>query len=138
MFSPARPDAPFTGIAVTDIGKAAAAVLVNPSAHANKIYNLGSNAQTFDDIANAFTQSLERKIEYVKVPYEKFKQFCVDTCWPEWTIDGVVGYFKAVDRGSSHVVDTSAVATYTSITGLEPLTVQQWVTQQADVFKERK
>ena len=36
--SPLKADVLFTGIAVSDIGKAAAEVLVNPLPHANKTY----------------------------------------------------------------------------------------------------
>eukprot|EP00730_Choanoeca_flexa_P020462 TRINITY_DN9993_c0_g1_i1.p3 TRINITY_DN9993_c0_g1~~TRINITY_DN9993_c0_g1_i1.p3 ORF type:complete len:115 (+),score=20.03 TRINITY_DN9993_c0_g1_i1:1221-1565(+) len=40
MYTPAKPDAAFTPIAVQDVGLAAANILTNPEKHQNKTYNV--------------------------------------------------------------------------------------------------
>ena len=131
--SPSRADASFTGMAVSDIGKAAAAVLVNALPHANKTYTLGSTSHTFDDVAKAFSQTLGREIKYVRQPYDEFKQTFVEMGWAEWLIQGLIEYFKLIDCGSGCL--PSGVSTFKSITGEDPVTIQQWVASVSDDFK---
>lgn len=133
IFSPSKADVAFTGMAVSDIGKAAAAILVNPSPHANKTYTLGSASHTFNDIVKAFSEALGREIKYVQQPYDEFEQTFVEMGWPDWLIQGVIEYFRLIDCGSGCL--PSGVSTFKSITGQDPLTIQQWVALVSGDFK---
>ena len=44
IYGPARPDARFTPVAVSDIAESAAAILVNPAPHVGKTYRLTAPA----------------------------------------------------------------------------------------------
>jgi uncharacterized protein YbjT (DUF2867 family) len=61
-------------IASSDIGRVAAAVLIDPIPHIGKSYELtGPDRLSFPQIAAIFTEILGRPIEYVDIPADVFK-----------------------------------------------------------------
>lgn len=61
-------------ITSTDIGRVAAAVLADPTAHIGKSYVLtGLDRLSFNEIAGIFSEMLGRSITYVDVPADEFK-----------------------------------------------------------------
>ncbi|XP_062520702.1 uncharacterized protein LOC134195656 [Corticium candelabrum] len=135
MYGAVNPDAAFTPIAVSDIGKASAAVLANPGLYANKTFKLATKACTYNDVVKAFSESLGREIKYVQVPYEAAKKGVMDMGIQEWQADGMVELMKIVSSGSPITNDPEGVIHFKSITGSDPITVQQWVAAVAGGFK---
>lgn len=54
-------------ITVEDAGKAAAAVLADPTKHADKTYTVASDRQSMGEIAIAFSKVLGKEVKYVQI-----------------------------------------------------------------------
>ena len=134
IFCPVDPTKPYTPVAVGDAGKAAAAVLADPSKHANKTYKIISDRHTFGDVAAAFSEALGKQVNYVRVPYEAAKVAFLGMGYPEWQVDGIMELYKLIDSGSP-VINQADVSEYTQITGEQPTDLKTWVGQVAGAFK---
>ena len=74
-------------IAGSDVGAAAAAVLVNPAPHIGKIYDLtGLRSMTMAEYAQEFSGALGRTIQYVNVPPQIWAAKLRETRMPEHLI----------------------------------------------------
>ena len=135
VYGPAKPNAAFTPVAVSDIGKASAVVLANPGLYANKTFKLATKSSTHADLVKAFSQSLGREIKYVQLPYSAVKEAFNGKGLPEWQVDGLMQVYKMIDDGSPVTNDPEGAAHFKTITGSDPLTVEQWVEAVADGFK---
>jgi len=62
IISPVDPTKLYTPVAVGDAGKAAAAVLANPSKHVNKTYTVVNNRHTLNDAAKALSEALGKEV----------------------------------------------------------------------------
>jgi uncharacterized protein YbjT (DUF2867 family) len=136
FYGPQKGDAPFTPIAVQDIGEAAAIILANPASHVNQTYNLTTKAYTNNQLATAFSLVLNKEVKYVQVPYEAAKKSFMDHGYPEWQVDGIMELFKLIDAENKAINHESA--DFKKITSRNPTTMQQWVAQVAGVFGREK
>lgn len=134
IYGPTNPNAIYNPVAVSDVAESTANVLLNPAAHAGKTYTVNSaKATTPADIAAAFTAAVGKTVTYVQVPYAAAKASFVGAGWPEWQVDGILELFNLYDADSS--VTHNASQDFKTITGKEPLTVEQWVANVAGAFK---
>lgn len=66
-------DAKYAPIATEDIGRVVATLLTNPASHAGKSYDLfGPKIVSMEEVAEVFTEVLDRKITYVPIDTETF------------------------------------------------------------------
>ena len=135
FYSPQDPARPYTPIVVADAGRAAASILVNPSAHLGKTYKLVSDRHTLGDVEREFSLALERKVKFVRVPYETEKKSMLAVGLPEWQANGVFEMYRLVDSGSP-VINVADMGAYKAITGEEPTDLRTWVRQVAAAFKD--
>ena len=133
IYCPADPDKPYTPVAVEDAGKAAAAILANPSAYANKTINVVSDRQTFNKVAQGFSAALGKEVKYVRVPYEAAKKSFLGMGYPEWQVDGILELYKLID--SSNPVMSIDNSTLPQITGDEPTHLEKWLAKYAGGFQ---
>ena len=68
FYSATRPDAPFSTIAVSDVGDAAAVVLAQPAKHAGKKYLLASRPWTNQELAGILTKFINLPGKTVRDP----------------------------------------------------------------------
>ena len=133
IYAPAKPDAPFTPIAVQDIGLAAANILTNPSAHHGKTYNLTTGTMTHASAAASFGKVLGKAVDYVQVPYPAAKETFLGFGMPEWQVDGVMELFRYFDASSK--LTNNPNSDFKTITGQDPLDVEAWVTPMKGAFQ---
>ncbi len=135
MYNPTDPDKPFTIIAVEDIGKASAAILVNPEKYANKTVTLVSDLRTYNDVAKAFSEALGKEIKYLRVPYEAAKKGMMGGGIPEWQAEGVIELSKLIDASSPALSSDRDLGLYKQITGEDPTDLKKWVTKYSAAFQ---
>jgi len=133
FFGAQNPDAKYTPVAVADVGEAIGAVLVNPTAHMNKIYSVSSSSTSQNEIAVAFTKATGKPVEYVQIPYDKAKTSFMSAGYPEWQVDGILELQRLIDQGSP--ITNNQSQDFKLITGHDPLTFEQWVTPLGPAFK---
>jgi uncharacterized protein YbjT (DUF2867 family) len=122
-----------TPVAVSDVGKACADILADPTKHVGATYHLVSPAYSLDDMAAELTKALGKEVKQTTVPYDVAKQAFLGMGFPEWQVDGIMELYKFMDDGSdcSNILDTGDIEL---ITGEKPTTIADWVSQNAGGF----
>ena len=134
IITPVNPSKSYTPVVVGDAGKAAAAVLADPSKHANKTYAIVSDRHTHNDVAKAFSEALGKEITITTNTYEEAKKFIMGIGLPEWQVDGILELYKLIDSGSS-TTNQEHFSDFKDITGEEPTSLKNWVKAVAPAFK---
>ena len=134
IYCPVDPEKPYTPVVVEDAGKAAAAILADPSKHAGKTYNVVSDRITYNDVTQGFTEALGKEIKYNRVPYEAAKQAFLGMGLPEWQVDGILELFKLFDSGAPET-NIADLSDYEKITGEKPTSLKAWITKYAPGFQ---
>ena len=134
IITPVNPSKSFTPVVVGDAGKAAAAVLADPSKHASKTYVIVSDRHTHNDVAKAFSEALGKEITVTTSTYEEAKKFMMGLGFPEWQVDGILEVYKLIDSGSS-TTNQENLSNFKDITGEEPTNLKDWVKAVASAFK---
>ncbi len=104
------PFAPDVRLSLVDVrdNAAVAAKVLSERGHEGKIYELtGPVALTFPQIAEKLSSALKRKINYVQVSMDQWKQGFAATGAPGWLIDQVVELYLTFVPANSVVTDTS-------------------------------
>jgi len=131
---PVDPTKPYTPVTVTDVGRAAAAILSDPSKHVKKGYSIVSNRHTHGDVAEIFSEVLGKEVTITTTKYEEAKQFLMNAGMPEWQTEGVLEVYKLINSGST-AVNQENLSNFKDITGEEPTSLKDWVNGAAPAFK---
>ena len=136
IFWPVDPTKMVAAVAAsTDAGKFGAAVLSNPSKHANKVYTVISDRYTYKDLAATFSEVLGKEIKYVKISFEELKQAVRAAGVPEWQVEPLIELQKLVDCGTPLTTfSDSDISVFTDVTGDQPTSIKTWVSQMASAF----
>jgi uncharacterized protein YbjT (DUF2867 family) len=97
-------DTPISFVDARDVA-AVAAICLTESGHTNQSYVLtGSEAMTFDEIADLFSTGLDRSIAYVDVPPADLKAAGLTGGEPEWYLDAELELFACWKQGAGTAV----------------------------------
>ena len=134
IYGPLDPTKQVARVSAADIGKASAAVLVNPTKHADKTYDIISDRHTYGDVAAAFGEALGKTVTYNRVPYDAAKQGALDMGMLEWEVEGLMELFKLIDSASP-VINPQDISHFHQITGEEPINLRAFVAQVKAAFQ---
>ncbi len=132
IYGPANPNAKIATISVADVAAAFAVILANPKLHAGKTYRLASKPYSHNELAAAFSKATGKQVDYVQVPYEGAKQAFLGLGIPEWQTDGILELLHHVDSGAKYY---SATPDFRTLTGRDPISVEEWTAQVGQAFK---
>lgn len=133
--TPGDPTKPFSAVVVADAGKAAAAIMADPEKHFGKTYKLISNCHTLGELAATFSEILGKEIKYERMSYEDSRNRLINVVgFCEEDADGILEIYRLTDEECPLVNDTDT-SHFTKITGEQPTTLKQWVSQVAPAFK---
>lgn len=135
IYGPADPAAPYTFVAVQDVGAAAANILTasDRAKHANKTYQLTAPTTTETAVAAAFSKALGKQVDFVQVPFEAAKPAIVSAGLPEWQADGVLQLYKFINDRDP--IASPVTHDIELLAGRPPTTAEQWVNSVAAAFK---
>ena len=125
-------DARISLLDVRDVAGAAAAALLTPSAHANKIYELlGPESVSNADIAARLSRILGRTVNYVAIPADAQRKAMLDANMPEWLVTAIL------DLQAYYVTGKCAAVTdvLPKLLGRAPITLDQFLTENKDSFR---
>ena len=132
--TPGDPTKPFSAVVVSDAGKAAAAIMADPKKHYGKTYKLISNSHTLDELAATFSEIFGKKIKYERMSYEDSRSRFINVVgFSEEDADGILEIYRLTDEECPLLNDPD-MSHFTKITGEEPTTLKEWVTEVAPVF----
>ena len=134
FYGPVDPDKPFSVVAVEDVGKAVAAILVNPSSYANKLVEIVSDRVTYNGMAQAFSASLGKEVKYVRTAYEDTKKTLLGYGMSEWVVEGIFELYKLIDTADP-ILSQGKVETFISITGKQPTDLKKWMAKYSVGFQ---
>ena len=119
-------------VAADDVGRAAAAVFARKDVPNGQDFVLtGPEALTMTEVAKIMTEVLGRPVAYEDLPEEAFASILVQNgMTPEQAEIGVLAHFRAWREGGADVVTD----TYRELTGLEPVSVRQWMSEHRSAF----
>lgn len=113
-----------------DIGACVAAVLTG-SGHEGLAYEItGPEVLGFADAAERFTKVLGRKIEYVYVPMDSYRQTLAKFLTNEWHLNAVCALFQEIADGHDWRV-TDGVQ---KLTGKAPIPLEQFIRDHEAAF----
>jgi hypothetical protein len=124
-------------IAAYDVARVVAVVLANPTSHFGKSYDLtGPQVVDMNEVANAFSAALGRKISYVPLDWDEWKattlkEHVSKDGWEQHTADHLANLAKLVQH-----VTTEVSPNVERLTGSPGMGFEQWVKQHANEFNE--
>ena len=122
-------DGAVAAIARVDIARVAVTVLLEPAAHAGRIYELsGSQALTLTQVAQQLSEFSDRPVRYepesVAEAFESRRALGA----PDWQVEAWVSTYTAIAAGEmSTVTDTVE-----RLTGIPPMTFAQFLTRSPE------
>lgn len=119
-----------TGMAdIRDIAAVCVEVLTGQG-HAGKSYEItGPEVLTFYDAADRFSEVLGRRIEYVPMPMDQFRERMKNVLEP-WHLNAVCELFREIaEIGLDHTTDT-----FRKLTGRDPISLRQFIQDYRTVY----
>jgi uncharacterized protein YbjT (DUF2867 family) len=131
IYDPRDPREQFSGVAVSDIGKCAAEILLNPSRHTNRTYKLVSKSFSMIDMAEYLSKLLHKRIKVKETTWEQYRQVSREQNVPDWQTDGTIEWLK---YDPNIWITGEDQDTIQKITGDNPVTMEYFVAQHAAKF----
>jgi len=118
-----------------DLADSAIAVLLNPSAHAGKTYTLtGPAAYNDTELAAFLTKATGQEKKYVDVGMDNLGKTLLGYGMPEWTVKSLL----SLDAGRKGGYTSGVTNDIETLTGHKPRTVENWITENAALFKNKE
>jgi uncharacterized protein YbjT (DUF2867 family) len=118
-------------VAAEDVARAIAALLANPQPHIGKIYHLtGPQSENMHFFAQEYSKALGRTISYQDIPVEPWRDDLLNRRWPVHVVNHLAA-LADLHRAGRFDRTSDDVRT---LTGQEPLTVQEFVRKNAATF----
>jgi uncharacterized protein YbjT (DUF2867 family) len=119
-------------VAVDDVAEVVATILADPVAHVGKIYELtGPKSQDMTDIAGEYSSALGRKITYVDVPLEQWR----DTVLRNLKLpEHVFGHMLTIARLHAANRYDRSTGDVASITGHPATSIRDFIGRRSELF----
>ena len=118
-------------VAAEDVARAIAELLANPQPHIGKIYHLtGPQSENMHFFAQEYSKALGRAISYQDIPVEPWRDDLLNRHWPVHVVNHLAA-LADLHRAGRFDRTSDDVCT---LTGQEPLTVQEFVRKNAPTF----
>ncbi|MFN9800225.1 MAG: SDR family oxidoreductase [Bacteroidota bacterium] len=114
---------------VRDLGEIAAIALTSDD-HFGKVYELSGLSYTNDELAEALSTVLEKKISYVDVSEDKARESMLANQMPEWMVDAMMELNGIIKQGWTNMYSDD----YRSITGKEYTSAQTFFEENKLAF----
>ncbi|MCC5794232.1 MAG: SDR family oxidoreductase [Chromatiales bacterium] len=114
-----------------DIGDVVAAVLTGDG-HIGQSYEVtGPELLTFHDAADRISKAIGRKVEYVNVPMDSYRQTLARFLTNEWHLNAVIELFGEIASGAdlAHTTDTVK-----KLLGREPKSLEAFIREHKALF----
>jgi uncharacterized protein YbjT (DUF2867 family) len=124
-------DARISMVDTRDIASVAAALLTT-SGHEGQAYDVtGSEALSYQDVADRLTAALGRKITYIDAPDDAVRRALAGFGMPEWLVGGLVDLFQDYRRSGTDGYAAQLTDTVERLTGRPPRTLDQLLAEQS-------
>lgn len=128
---PRNPREQFASVSLQDVGKCAADILINPTPHYGRTYNLVSQKFSMIDLSQSMSKTLNRHIKVREMSWQRFKEALLCSHIPEWQIDGLIEW---LDGNYDRRIHQGDLETIEEITGEQPSTLDYFLAVNASQF----
>jgi uncharacterized protein YbjT (DUF2867 family) len=135
IYDPRDPREAFSYVTLSDVGKCAAQILVDPSRHMNKTYKLIGGTYSTIELSETLSKVLSKKIKVKETSWNQFHEANRQGDVPKWQVDGTIEWLKFDPNVWITEEDQNAIKT---ITGDNPITLKYFVSQHAAKFGWRR
>jgi uncharacterized protein YbjT (DUF2867 family) len=135
IYDPRVPVEQFSGVAISDVGKCAAEILLHPSRHTHTTYKLVSQSYSMVDVSESLSKLLHKQIKVKETTWKQFRQVNLEHKIPEWQIEGTIEWLKHDPNVWITGEDQEAIK---KITGQDPVTVKHFIAQHVAKFGWRR
>ena len=116
-----------------DVGKVIAKVLSEDN-HTSKNYAItGPEILSFHEVAEKFSNVLERNIDYVDMPMAAYKDILSQFLTNQWHLDSVIDLFIGIAEGGIE----DKTNTYKELMGEEPKSLEEYIKEHAFIFNSQ-
>jgi len=123
-------------IATIDVARVAAEILSSPSKHIGKVYELtGAKSQDMNAIASEYSKALGREIRYVDVPLGEWKK--IDLKQQNLPAH-LTNHFETMAKLHHENRYNRLSDDVEKITGVKPMTIEDWVRNNLQIFQPKK
>jgi uncharacterized protein YbjT (DUF2867 family) len=120
-------------VAAEDVARAIAALLANPQPHIGKIYHLtGPQSENMHFFAREYSKALGRTITFQDIPVEPWRDDLLKRGWPVHLVNHLAALGDLLRAGRFDRTSDDV----RTLTGQEPLSVQEFVRKNAATFTE--
>ena len=113
-----------------DIGMVIAKVL-SEDGHAGQNYEVtGPEILSFHDVAEIFSRTLGKKVDYINVPIDEYKKTLSQFLTNQWHLDSVIDLFKGIAAGGIE----DKTNTFQDLMGKSPCSLEQFIQEYSFVF----
>ncbi len=118
-------------IDTTDVGKVLAKVLSEDGHESMNHEITGPEILSFYEVAEIFSQGLDKQVDYVDVPLAAYKETLGQFLTNQWHLDAVIDLFKGIaDGGIEEKTDT-----YSELMGESPKSLSEFISENSFIFK---
>jgi uncharacterized protein YbjT (DUF2867 family) len=131
MVLPFAKDMPAAMIDVRDTGAVGARILIDPAAHAGKVYEFTGKLTSYGEFAEVLSQVLGRPISYVGITPEQAEQGMKSRGMPDWLVGHLVTIAKVGAAGGFSTENTTLID---DLVKREPITAKKFVEDHKALF----
>ena len=123
-------------VAAADVARAGAAILADGSENGRDYVITGPELLSYADLCEILSRVTNRSIPYIDVSEEDLQKTLVEQAGmtPEQAEIGVICHFRAWRNGDAEAL----TGTYRELTGRDPTTAEQWITEHAEPFAQAR
>ncbi len=123
-------------VAAADVARAGAVILADGSENGRDYVITGPQLLSYAGLCEILSRVTGRSIPYVDVSENDLEQTLVEQAGmtPEQAEIGVICHFRAWRNGDAEALSH----TYKELTGREPTTAEQWITEHAEPFAQAR
>jgi len=133
IVAPVKGDVQFTPVSVDDVGLVAAKVLTNWQKYSGQTLTVTMNPLTFNELADAFSKVLGKKITYKELSNQEFKQQLQKRGLHEKEINAILEYYSFMEQGKKEYINCPN-NTIKEVGGKNPINPQEWISQHKNEF----
>lgn len=128
---PRNPRVQFASLSLQDLGRCAADILIQPSPHYGKTYNLVSQKFSMIDLSQSMSSMLNRDIKVREISWNRFREALLGSNIPEWQVDGLIEWLDSNHDRRIHQGDLENIL---EISGEKPSTLNFFLAVNAPQF----
>ena len=122
-------DAKYAMLDIHDLGEVAALALTSEN-HFGKTYELSGLAYNNEEIANAVSEVVGKKVSYIDIPDEKAKESMLSNQMPEWMVNAMMELNYIIKQGWAAGYSED----FRNLTGKEYTTAKSFFENNKDAF----